>query len=168
MVELIDLVVGGLLARLLRWVALARLHPNFNRITHNIWVGGANHPQVIVSRGFNAVLDLRMKNCTRYRTCLENSGTDYMNIKIPDGHGSSPKTLLRIVEWLVERVRREEKVLVHCSLGRGRAALATAAYLVFEGATPEEAMKKLEERRLVTFLNARQREALQEFSNAVA
>ena len=163
-----DLVVGAILARLLRWMALAHLHPNMNRITRNIWMGGANNPDLIISKEFDTVLDLRKKDNLKYRSKLENCGIRYLNINIPDKHGASSEVLLRIVEWLVERVRREEKVLVHCSLGRGRAALAIAAYLVFKGMVPEEAIKRVKGRRRVTFVNARQIEALQEFSNSIS
>lgn len=159
--EALALAVGGILARLLRWMALAGLHPNVNRVTRNIWVGGINHPDLIASEGFDAVLDLRTRDASEYRTSLENCGIRYTNIKIPDGHGAPPDVLLRIVDWLADRIGRGDKILIHCNLGRGRAALAAAAYLVHEGATPEEAIKKLKKKRRVTFFNARQRKSLE-------
>lgn len=161
----LNLVLGAILARLMKWLAFARLHPNMNRITRNMWIGGANNPRLVISGGFHAVLDLRINDDTKYRKYLEKNGIDYMNVKIPDGYGASPKVLSRIVEWLTSKVRKGEKVLVHCNLGRGRAALAIAAYIVSEGATPDDAMKTLKERRRVTFFNAQQREALQQFSS---
>lgn len=164
----LNLVLGAILARLMKWLALARLHPNMNRITRNIWIGGANNPRLITSKGFHAVLDLRTDDNTEYKTYLEDNGLTYLNIKIPESYGVSPNVLSNIAKWLVDRVQRDEKVLVHCKLGRGRAALATAAYMVLKGATPEETIKKLKDRRLVTFLNTQQREALQEFSNSVS
>lgn len=163
-----DLLIGAIIARLQRWIALARLHPNMSKITRNIWIGGANSPELITSKGFDAVLDLRARDDDGYRTSLEDCGIVYLNIKISDGHGASPYTLLRIVEWLVDRSNKGEKLLAHCNLGRGRAALATAAYLMYEGKTPEVAIKTIKERRRTTFFNERQREALEKFSEMIS
>lgn len=164
----LDLLWGAILARLYKWIALAGLRPNMNRVTRNIWVGGINHPDLIASEGFDAVLDLRTRDAAEYRASLEKSGIEYLNIKIPDDHGAPPDVLLRIVEWIANRTEKEKKILVHCNLGRGRAALATAAHLVHEGATTERGIKTIKEKRRVTFLNAKQNAALDKFSNKMS
>lgn len=164
----LDLVVGAIVARLLKWMALAGLRPNMNRVTPNIWVAGINHPDLVASEGFDAVLDLRSRDDSEYRKRLEECGVDYLNIKIPDGHGAPPDILLRIVEWLIDRTEKGDKVLVHCNLGRGRAALAASAYLVHVGETPNAAIKTIKEKRRVTFLNAQQSSALEKFSDTIS
>ena len=162
--RLLDLVFGGLQARLVRWRALSGTRPNMEQVIGNIWVGGANSPELIVNRGFNAVLDLREEDSQDYRSFLQEHNIDYLNIKIPDRHGASAEDLSKIVEWLEEKDKKGDKVLVHCNLGRGRAALVVAAYMVHEGATPDEAVRKIKEKRQVTYLNSRQLQALSEFA----
>jgi diacylglycerol kinase (ATP) len=162
--KLLDLVLGALQARLMQWKALSGTRPNIDQVIGNIWIGGANSPELIVNQGFNAVLDLREEDSQAYRGFLEEHGVDYLNLKIPDRHGISAKDLSKIVEWLEEKDKKGDKVLVHCNLGRGRAALVVAAYMVHEGAKPEEAIKKIKEKRKVAYLNSQQQQALNEFS----
>jgi diacylglycerol kinase (ATP) len=164
--KFLDLVFGGLQARLMRWKALWRARPNMSHVIGNIWIGGANSPALIVNQRFNAVLDLRTEDSQPYRVFLEEHGVDYLNVKIPDRHGVPPEALSKIAEWLSQKNRKGDRVLVHCNLGRGRAALAVAAYMVHEGATPEEAIRKIKEKRHVTYLNSQQLQSLNEFSKA--
>lgn len=162
----LDLVAGGILARLMRWMALFCLRPNIDRITPNLWIGGTNNPKLILLEGFNAVLDLRTKVDTKYKRFLEDHGITYVNVEIPDDYGAPPEVLSKIVDWLIDRVQSQEKILVHCNLGRGRATLAIGAYLVSRGDEPEEAIKRIQRARQVSFLNDRQKEALQKYFEA--
>lgn len=63
---------------------------------------------------------------------------DRSNISIisHDGYAISQDILLKIAEWLAYHNKRGEKILAHCNLGRGRAALAIVAYLAYMGVTP--------------------------------
>jgi len=166
--KILDLLLGAILARLYRWVGLAGLRPNMNRVTQNVWVGGINHPNVIANEGFDAVLDLRTKDAGKYRWSLEESGIEYFNVRIPDDHGAPPEILLKIVQWIANRIKLGKKILIHCNLGRGRAPLAMVSYLVHEGATAESAIKSIKEKRRVTFLNAEQNAALEKFSDSIS
>ncbi|UCC33594.1 MAG: dual specificity protein phosphatase family protein [Candidatus Bathyarchaeota archaeon] len=158
-VEIWDLVIGAILARLYKLLSLLRLHPNMNRVTENIWVGGANHPSFIVENGFDAVVDLRERDDGEYTSYLEKSGVEYLRRPTPDGSGMHPRDLLATVEWIAARAKRGEKVLIHCSLGRGRAALAASSYLVYSGLDPKAALGLVKEKRRVTYLNGHQKEA---------
>jgi diacylglycerol kinase (ATP) len=162
----LDLVFGGLQARLMRWKALRGARPNMNHIVDNIWIGGANSPTLIVNEGFNAVLDLRTEDSQAYRGFLEEHGVEYLNVKTPDQQGISPGALFKITEWLSQKNIKGDKILVHCNLGRGRAALAVAAYMIQEGASPQEAIRKIKEKRNVTYLNDQQLQSLSKFSKS--
>lgn len=161
----IDLITGAIRARIKKFLSLIRLRLNADQITENIWMGGVNPPDLVIENGFEAVLDLREEDSTEYKTLLEKTSIDYLNIKIPDGQGAPPETLFKIVDWLKERTSQGKKTLVHCNLGRGRAALATASYLTEKGATIDNAIKKMKKKRGETYLNTPQVEALEDYVN---
>jgi diacylglycerol kinase (ATP) len=160
--------VGGVRARFMKLNALLNESVNHDMIVENVWVGGANGAKLVVSRGFGAILDLREEDNPRYRAFLRSHGVEYLNAKVPDRHGLSPETLSEIVEWLGDKTREDKKVLVHCNLGRGRSALAVAAYLVSQGVSPRDAVSKIKGKRSVTYMNKRQMQALLDYSEAVS
>lgn len=165
--ELWDLVVGAVLARVYKMLSLLRLRPNMNRMTHNVWVGGANSSHLIVDEGFDAVVDLRKKKDDKYTARLRKSGIECLNRPIPDGAGLPPRDLLETAEWIAARVRTGAKVLVHCDLGRGRAALVAISYLVYNGLDPRTAFILVKENRRITYLNRQQRDALHTFAETL-
>lgn len=161
----IDLITGAIRARFKKLFSLIRLRLNSNQITDNIWMGGVNPPDLIIKSGFEAVLDLREEDHTDYKSLLERNGIEYLNIKIPDGQGAPPETLSRIADWLKARTSQGKKTLVHCNLGRGRAALATASFLTDKGATIDNTIRKMKKKRSETYLNTAQVEALEDYVN---
>ncbi|RLI13476.1 hypothetical protein DRO35_00125 [Candidatus Bathyarchaeota archaeon] len=160
------MLIGAVRARLMKWRALVGLGINANMVMEKLWIGGLNSPALILSEGFNAVVDLREKNTDDYRIFLENHGVDYLNVKIPDGGGASPMILFEIVKWIREKIMGGKKVLVHCNLGRGRSTLVVAAYIVSTGISPEEAVKIIKSKRSVVFLNNEQKQALYVFARS--
>ena len=162
--DIISLVFGAILARFLRFASLVHLLPNINRASHRLWVGGENHPCFILSEGFDAVVDLRIRRSKTYETFMKKFKIKYLKRGIPNGLGMPPKDLQNIVEWVFARVKGGEKVLIHCSLGRGRACLVAVAYLVYLGMDLEYAIMTVKKKRPVTYLNKRQRTSLQRFS----
>ncbi len=163
-----DLVFGGVHARLMKMRAILGSRPNMNKITDHVWVGGLNKPKLIVSQNFSVVLDLRETNDLNYQNFLKNHDVEYLNIKVPDCNGAPPKVLSQIVSLIDEKVNEKRKILVHCNVGRGRSALAVAAYLVSQGLSPEEALKTIKEKRSVTYLNERQMQALTDFADTLS
>jgi hypothetical protein len=162
--ELWDLVVGAVLARLYKVLALLRLRPNMNKVTQKVWVGGVNHPYFIVKKGFNAVVDLREKVDFKYGSFLQISRIKYFKRPTSEGFGIPPKDLLDTIEWIVAQVRIGAKVLIHCDLGRGRAVLVASSYLVYHGFDPKVAVSYVKKRRRIAYLNKSQRESLQAFA----
>lgn len=161
--ELWDLITGAIIARLHKALSLLRLHPNINRITQNVWVGGANHPYLITNEGFHAIVNLRTKTDLNYDSHLQKARIKYLKKPIPDRSGISPKDLLDTIEWIDARVKNGAKVLIHCNLGRGRAPLVASSYLVYLGLGPETALLLVKRKRRVTYLNSRQKYALEVF-----
>jgi protein-tyrosine phosphatase len=165
--ELGDLIVGAFLARLYKILSLLRLRPNMDRVTQNVWVGGVNHPYFIVHEGFHVVVDLREKDNDKYSSYLQKTGIKYLKRPTPDGSGISPRDLLDIVEWIAARVRTGAKVLIHCDLGRGRAALVASSYLMYSKLDKETALRFVKKKRRITYLNSRQKNALELFSKSL-
>jgi len=165
--ELWDLMVGAVLARLYKILSLLRLRPNMDRLTENVWVGGTNHPYFIVYGGFDVVVDLRKKDASKYSSYLQKSGIKYLKKPTPDGSGISPRDLLDVVEWIVAMVRTGAKVLIHCDLGRGRAALVVSSYLMYSGLDQETALGFVKKKRRITYLNSHQKKALQVFAKTL-
>jgi len=164
----LDLIVGGVRARLMKRRSTSGSRPNADEITENVWVGGVNSPELVAKQDFGVVIDLRETADSRYVDFLKAHGIEYVNFKIPDRYGASPEALSQIVALIGEEVGKGKKVLVHCNLGRGRSALAVAAYLVSQGLLPEDAMKKIRGRRNVAYMNGRQRRSLSNYASALS
>ncbi len=164
--ELWDLVAGAVLARLYKNLSLLRLRPNMNQMTDHLWIGGRNHPHFVVHNGFDAVVDLRQNVDHKYCSFLQESGISCLRKPTPDGSGMSPRDLLDTAEWIDKKVRVGGKVLIHCDLGRGRAALVASSYLVYSGLDVEAALMFVKRARSITHLNSRQEAALQAFVRA--
>ena len=163
-----DLIVNGVQARLMKIRAILSSRPNMDEVTENVWVGGVNKPELIVSQNFDVVLDLRETEDSDYQNFLKSHGVEYLNIKVPDCYGAPPEVLSQIVALINEKVSENKKILVHCNVGRGRSTLAVAAYLVSRGLSPDEALKRVKEKRSVTYLNERQMQALTDFTDTLS
>lgn len=161
-----NLVVGGVQARLMRMQAISSSHLNANEITENIWVGGANSPELVAKQNFSVVFDLREFDDSKYVDVLKSHGIEYINVKILDHYGASPEILSQIVAEISQKVSEGKKILVHCNLGRGRSTLVVAAYLISQGMSPEDAKRKIREKRSVTYMNEKQRKALNDYADA--
>lgn len=162
-----DLIIGAIKARILKWSALTGITVNMDKINDTIWTGGLNNPNKIISEGFQAVLDLREKVDPNYKKTLEDNDIDYENTKIPDGEGATVEKLKSIAQWIDGKNNSNQKTLIHCNLGRGRAAYATISYLIHSGMPLEEAIRHVKKQRNVTYLNENQIQSLKAFSDHV-
>ena len=163
----LDLIIGAIKARILKWSALTGITVNMDKINDTIWTGGINNPNKIISEGFQAVLDLREKVDPNYKKTLEDNDIDYENIKIPDGEGTTVEKLESIAQWINGKNDSNQKTLIHCNLGRGRAALAIVSYLIHKGTPLDEAIRLVKKRRSVTYLNEKQIQSLKALSDHV-
>jgi len=168
MSEIPDLVLGGMLARILKFMSLARVRPNMSAIVSNMFVGGENHPRFLVSKQIDAILDLRTRKAEKYASFIRKLKKQYLKKGVPDGSGFSLEDLRYIVEWISTRDKEGKRILVHCNLGRGRSCLVAATYLVYLGLDTQRALAIVKRKRLVSHLNERQLETLREFANSCA
>lgn len=139
---------------------------NLSWITDNLAVGGAFHqPDIARLRrmGIRAIVDCREEAADDQEE-LRRCGIAYLRLATPDAHGLSRGALDLGVGWVLKRLRRGEKVYIHCAHGVGRGPLLACCVLVADGRTAEDALKFIKARRWQASPNAEQITALVEWS----
>jgi protein-tyrosine phosphatase len=126
--------------------------PNFHWLTEHLALGGcfpmeqARH--LAEHHRISAVVDLRQEACDDEQQ-LRAAGIDFLHLPTPDLEPASHEHLERGVRFIAERLRRGEKVLIHCQHGIGRSALLALCVLVDDGWQPLEALSHAKDRRWV-------------------
>ena len=92
-------------------------------------------------------------------------GFDYMHAHISGS--ASPVQLHDIVQFVEEKNARGEAVLVHCGEGKGRTGMVLAAYLVYHGASTDEAIKQVRAKRPGSIENPDQEIAVKMFERSL-
>lgn len=157
---LIDLLTGAFKARISKLIAKTLGIPNFDQLDDNLWFGGLNPVTLIVKHDFKRVLDLRDEAETDYGSRLNQNGVEYNNAKILDTHGITATELDNLVKWIQSS---DEKTLIHCNLGRGRAAMVSIAYLLKNEYNLDDAIEYTRKRRSVMYVNMNQRHSLHSY-----
>jgi protein-tyrosine phosphatase len=98
----------------------------------------------LIRRGVTVVVDLRAE--------VANEGywpSDVVVRRMPvvDHRAPDPDQLAGLAVWVVDAVRREEVVLIHCHAGMGRAATTAIAVLMELGYSLPDAYNTLREAR---------------------
>jgi protein-tyrosine phosphatase len=95
-----------------------------------------------------AVVDLREEDCDD-EALLRAAGIELLHLPTPDLEAASHDDLERGVAFVRERIRRGDKVLIHCQHGIGRSALLALCVLVDHGWEPLDALTHVKDRRAV-------------------
>jgi predicted protein tyrosine phosphatase len=124
--------------------------PDFHWFTDHLAVGGSFPiecaTELVEAHGIRAVVDLRAENCDDERV-LRAAGVDFLHLPTADMDSANPDHLEIGVSFVAERLRRGEKVLIHCEHGVGRSALLALCVLVDQGFDPLAALTHAKERR---------------------
>jgi len=126
--------------------------PNFHWLTEHLALGGcfpmdrATH--LAERHGISAVVDLRQEACDDEEQ-LRAAGIDLLHLPTPDLEPASHEHLERGVKFVRERLKRGNKVLIHCQHGIGRSALLALCVLVDDGWEPLDALGHAKNRRWV-------------------
>jgi protein tyrosine phosphatase (PTP) superfamily phosphohydrolase (DUF442 family) len=138
-------------------------------VTDSLAVGGRVREEDIerlAQSGVTCVVDTRAE----YKddeAALNQAGIQLLYLPTPD---TQPLTIEQLVEgsgWVLEQIRAGGRVLIHCEHGVGRSVLLTAAALVRDGFSTEDALRLVQTKRWQASPNHRQIKRLHEFEEAI-
>lgn len=137
---------------------------DYDYITDDIYIGTnqccmAGLSEVLKKEGITADISLE-------DTRLDHPFGVSMYVWLPTKDLTAPSfdQLMFGVRALTELVRQKRKVYVHCKNGHGRATTLVAAYLIFKDNTPDEAIRRIKEKRPDVHLQDSQYQTLVDFS----
>jgi len=94
---------------------------------------------------------------------VKSLGFEYLLIPVKDFAAPKQEDIAEFIEFTNEMIRRNLPLVVCCGAGIGRTGAMLAAYLVSQGASPEEALRQIEEKRGIGVESYAQREAIFEY-----
>lgn len=134
--------------------------PPIQQINDNLFLACRLFPSdidTLKSNNITAILDV---------TCefdgLEWSSTqeriNYLNIPVLDHSVPTRSQLNQAINWIHHQIQKNNKVVVHCALGRGRSVFVMAAYLLSQNkhADVHDVLAQIKETRETANLNKRQ------------
>ncbi len=117
--------------------------PATSEIIPGLYVGGQHKPRGLAEmrqRGITAVVNMRDEADDARR------GVDldhYLWLPTVDDRAPTIRDLARGVRFIEEHLTAHRGVYIHCASGVGRAPTMAAAFLVHQGATPEQAWETI-------------------------
>jgi predicted protein tyrosine phosphatase len=130
--------------------AVDEWNPDFHWLTEHVAVGAcfpmSHAAHLAREHGISAVVDLREEDCDD-EARLRAAGIALLHLPTPDMEPASPEMLDRGVEFVVQRVRCGEKVLIHCQHGIGRSPMLALCVMVDQGWNPLDALAHAKDAR---------------------
>ncbi|HEX9414882.1 MAG TPA: dual specificity protein phosphatase [Ktedonobacterales bacterium] len=142
---------------------------NMSWITPQLAVGGRIHPEDLArlaAIGVTRVVDTRAEHSDD-AAALAAHGIELLYLPTPDTYPLSLEQLREGADWITRQLASGERVLVHCEHGVGRSVLLTAAALVEEGMSAQEAIHLIQAGRWQAAPNHSQMVRLQEFERCI-
>jgi protein-tyrosine phosphatase len=139
---------------------------NLSWITPLLAVGGRVHEEQLAPLarvlGIRRVVDVRIECCDDAERLREH-GIELLHLPTHDHHAIAGGMLERGVRWVLEQLRREQPVLIHCEHGIGRSVLLTWCALIALGQEPRSALLLIKRARARASPSPVQIEALRAF-----
>jgi atypical dual specificity phosphatase len=111
------------------------------------------------TEGIKAIVSLT--GTPLYPELVNRLGFEYLHSHISGA--PSPIQLHEIIHFIEEQNAQSNPVLVHCAEGKGRTGTVLAAYLVYNGISADDAIKKIREKRPGSIENLEQEYAVHMF-----
>jgi len=157
---------GAVRVRIRRFFLGIKKNPDISFLEENFGVGGACDIEGLAKSGIKSVLDLRDEtednpsDITKYKI-------NYLQIKIPDRSIPTLSDAKNGVEWIRSNIEQNNKVFVHCNLGRGRGPLFAVLYLISQGKDKDEAIRFVKKIRSYSYFNKNQLNLINEFQKFI-
>lgn len=116
----------------------------------------------LVEQGIGAILTLTVTPLSA--PILRKHGLRSQHLPIHDMSAPRPAEFLTALDFIDEQHSQGRAVLVHCHVGEGRTGSILAAWLIRQGATPQEALTRLRSIRPGAVSSYEQQEALIRFA----
>jgi protein-tyrosine phosphatase len=137
-------------------------------VNEHLAVGGSIHPEEIKAlrpQGITHVVDTRAERCDD-KDILAHEKIDWLHLPTLDNHPLSIEQLMEGTKWANERLKKGDRVLIHCEHGIGRSVLLTCAVLVTQGMDADAALNLVKRQRGQAGPNKVQIARLREFEAA--
>ncbi|WP_026375406.1 diacylglycerol kinase family protein [Aestuariibacter salexigens] len=151
------------------WARKRDTVPAIQKIEDDLFLACRLFPSDITdlkNKGINSIVDATAE-FDGLDWSASGEGLAYLNIPVLDHLAPTDAQLRHAISWLDEQVRQNNKIVVHCALGRGRSVLLMAAYLLHRHPdwTVEQALRFINDTRQTARLNRKQRNALDSYVN---
>ena len=167
MFNTLDHVTGAAGVRIRRFYLSVNNNPDISFLNPNLGVGGASNIETLAKKGIQSILDLRDETEDNPDE-LKKYKINYLRIKIPDRSIPSLSDAKKGTDWIKSNIEQNNKVFIHCNLGRGRGPLFAILYLISQGKDKDEAIKYVKKIRKYAFLNKNQLNLIHEFQNYIS
>ena len=91
---------------------------------------------------------------------VKSFGINWIWLKLKDGK-IPPKTIvpeiITIFDTIKEKLEKGKRIFIHCSAGMHRTGMITNAFLHYIGYTQDEALKTIQELRIITSIEVREK-----------
>ena len=139
--------------------------PAIQEVTSNLYLACRLFPSdvsTLQENKVNAILDVTAEFDGLDWTA-QSEDLDYLNIPVLDHQSPSTTDLVEAIHWIDNHLSKDNGVVVHCALGRGRSVLVMAAYLLSKDndLDVEGAIEKIQGKRATAALNKYQKKALE-------
>lgn len=117
---------------------------------------------LLYSAGIRAVVSLL--NIPSDAAVFESAGFSFLCLPVPDGGAPSPEQAAQFIRFVEAQRKAQRPVAVHCEAGLGRTGTMLATYLIAQGASAHQAIKRIREVEKVAIETAKQIQFLHEFA----